>query len=323
MSDRLSTTSRGHLPALMLLLATAAWALSFSLGKDAGDRLNVVSGAGPQAFFGPTALQGVRFLLAAAVWFAVIPQARRGWTAEGAFRGLYTGLLLAGGIILQHLALDRTSPAATAFLTSLTILWVPLILCFSRRSLPARSLLISISIACVGLYLLLGPGLTTFRTGEMLGLACSIVFAFHLLAVSHVARLDSPWRMCGAQFLVCGVVCLVPAAAIQGATPADLFRFTLDTEILSRLGVILLFPTFIAFGLMNYYQHQVDPARAALIYMAEPVLAAAADFLITGRSLTSLELLGAGLILLANAIAEFLPARPATEAPEQLAASAP
>lgn len=295
-----------HFAAFMLLVATAAWALSFSLGKDAGSHLNVISGAGPQNVFGPTALQGLRFTIAAVLWFLILPQARRGWTLLGIFRGGYTGLLLFGGIFLQHLALDRTSPAATAFLTSLTILWVPLILCLYRRKLPAKALLFSIALAAVGLYLLLGPGLTTFRTGEMLGLACSIVFSFHLLAVSRVVAQENPWRMCGAQFLVCGLLCLIPVSIYQGASPADLLRYTLDPEILWRLGVILIFPTFIAFGLMNYYQHQVDPTRATLIYMAEPVLAASADFLLTGRSLTTPELLGAALILAANALAELL-----------------
>lgn len=310
MSSSPTNAPGSHFPALMLLLATAAWAVSFSLGKDAGARLNIISSAGAGDFFGPTALQGVRFLVAGVLWFLLVPHARRGWTARGVFRGGYTGVLLFGGIVLQHLALDRTTPAATAFLTSLTILWVPLLLCALRRKLPTWPLILSIAIACGGLYLLLGAGLTTFRTGEMLGLACSIVFTFHLLAVSRVVRQEDPWRMCGAQFIVCGVLCLLPASIEQGISPARLLAFSLDSEILWRLAVILVFPTFLAFGLMNYYQHRVDPTRAVLIYMAEPVLAAAADFLLTGRSMTPTELIGAALILVANALAELLPPPP-------------
>lgn len=296
----------------MLLVATAAWSVSFSLAKDAGHRLNELASAGDNAFFGPTTLQGLRFLAGAAVWFTLFPAARRGWTLAGTARGLYTGLLLAVGIVLQHLALDRTTPAATAFLTSLSVLWVPLLLSVRRRRLPALPLSIGVAMAAVGVYLMLGEGLTTFRTGEMLGLACSIAFSFHLLAVSRVVREEGPWRMCGAQFAVCGAVCLI-APWLAGETdvgPLRLLAMTADADIAWRLGIILLLPTLLAFGLMNVYQPLVDPTRAVIIYMAEPVLASAFDWLLTGRGLGGIEWLGASLILLANAVAELRPQDP-------------
>lgn len=308
----MTPVGRSHFAALMLLLATAAWAVSFSLAKDGGHRLNVLAGAGDNAFFGPTGLQGLRFTFAAVVWFAVIPLARRGWTWAGVFRGGYTGVLLAAGIILQHLALDRTTPAATAFLTSLSVLWVPLLFCLTRWRLPATPLLIAVGLASAGIYLMLGEGLTTFRTGEMLGLACSVAFTFHLLAVSRVVRQENAWRMCGAQFAVCGGLCLLLPLVMDPATPPlpAVLAMSLDAEVVWRLGVILLLPTFVAFGLMNYYQPFVDPTRAVLIYMAEPVLAGAFDWALTGRSLAGVEWLGAGLILLANLLAELKSAPP-------------
>ncbi|MFN4242522.1 MAG: DMT family transporter [Tepidisphaerales bacterium] len=303
---------RSHFAALMLLVATAAWCVSFSLAKDAGHRLNELSGAGDGAFFGPTALQGIRFLAGAVVWFALIPAARRGWTWAGVYRGTYTGLLLALGIILQHLALDRTTPAATAFLTSLSVLWVPLLLSLRRRSLPTAPLLVAVAMAAIGLYLMLGEGLTTFRTGEMLGLGCSLAFTFHLLAVSRVVRQEGPWRMCGAQFFVSGVVCFVlPLLVGESAVgPLGVLLLATDAEVAWRLGVILLFPTLLAFGLMNVYQPLVDPTRAVIIYMAEPVLASAFDWLLTGRGLSGIEWAGAALILVANAVAELRPQDP-------------
>lgn len=300
----------------MLLVATAAWALSFSLGKDAGARMNELVGAPAGTFFGPTVVQGARFTIAGVLWFLFIPAARRGWTKLSFWRGGYLGLLLGISIILQHLSLDLTTPAATAFLTALTVLWVPAIVAVASRKLPPYSLLLGVVIACPGLYLMLGEGLTSFRRGEMLGLACSITFAFHLLAVSRTTRQEGPWRMAGAQFLIAGLMALIPALWQQGMSPARVAPMLLDSQIAWRLVLLLLFPTFIAFGLMVVYQHKVDPTRAALIYQGEPALAAGFDYLVTGRTLSPIEFVGAAFILAANLIAELMPATKAEAKPQ-------
>ncbi len=297
-----------HFASAMLLIATAAWAASFTLAKDAGHALNVLSGSPDDAFFGPTMLQGVRFLLAAVLFFAILPAARNGWTRLGAARALMAGSLLGIGIILQHLALNLITPAATAFLTAMTILWVPLIQCIYKRKLPATPLLLAIALAAVGLYLLLGTGLTALHAGELLGLGCSVIFAFHLLAVSHVVRLENAWRMTAGQFAVAGLICLIPAYASHPLSPTSILPLILHANVLYPLLVILALPTFVAFTLMSLYQPKVDPTRAALIYQAEPAFAAALDFALKGRGLLPIELLGCAFILAANLTAELLPA---------------
>lgn len=292
----------------MLLLATGAWAVSFSLGKDAGARVNALAGLGHGAMLGPLVVQGVRFAAATGLWF-LLPAARRGWTGVGVWRGAYTGALLGAGVILQHLALEYTSPAATAFLTALTVIWVPLLLCVVKRRLPAGPLVVGVVLAVVGLYLMLGEGLTEMRPGEMLGLGCSLAFTFHLLAVTHVVKREGPWRMCGAQFAVCGVMCLAMAWGVQGERGGVWGAALGDAAVMWRVGAIVSFPTLVAFGLMTVYQPRLDSTRATLIYQAEPVLAAGFDYLLAGRGLTPMGLVGAVLIVGANLIAELLPAR--------------
>jgi drug/metabolite transporter (DMT)-like permease len=312
----MSRPDRTHFAAMMLLLATVFWACSFTLSKHVGDVFNHSTAFKTNSSFGPIAAQGIRFLIASFLFFAIFPASRRGWTRAGVLRGTYTGVLLAGGILLQNVALDLTTPATTAFLTSLSVLWVPLLACVFTRKLPDMALLIGVALAAVGLYLLLGEGLTQLRKGEMLGLACSIVLTFHLLAVSRVVRQEDPWRMCGAQFLVCGVVSCVVAMVVGPSwdkygpigTPFYALVYPLASpEIAWRFVLLLIFPTILAFGMMNVYQPRVDPTRAVLIYMAEPVLASLFDYLMTSRSLTALGMVGAALIVGANLLAELAP----------------
>jgi drug/metabolite transporter (DMT)-like permease len=48
----------------------------------------------------------------------------------------------------------------------------------------------------------------------------------------------------------------------------------------------------------------VEPSRAAIIYLSEPIFAAAFAWVSEGAAMSAMALCGAGLILVANMIAE-------------------
>jgi drug/metabolite transporter (DMT)-like permease len=60
---------------------------------------------------------------------------------------------------------------------------------------------------------------------------------------------------------------------------------------------------------MFYFQPKLDPTRAALLYLGEPIFAALYAYLAVGRTLSVMALLGAGLILSANVLVEVLERR--------------
>ena len=124
---------------LALLLATVFWGCGFTWAKSAGEAVQRQANLPPGAALGPVFILAGRFLLGGLLLFLLIPATRRGWTLRGAVRTLGVGLLLAVGLIVQHLGLDRTSEAVSAFLTSLSVLFVPLILTVALRRPPASS----------------------------------------------------------------------------------------------------------------------------------------------------------------------------------------
>jgi drug/metabolite transporter (DMT)-like permease len=73
--------------------------------------------------------------------------------------------------------------------------------------------------------------------------------------------------------------------------------------------LLVLFPTIVSFGLMTFFQPRVDPTRAALIYLTEPIFAAIYAWIFVGRNLGKTEMLGAALILAANAMVELVNVR--------------
>jgi drug/metabolite transporter (DMT)-like permease len=64
-----------------------------------------------------------------------------------------------------------------------------------------------------------------------------------------------------------------------------------------------------AFGLQTHFQPRLDPTRAALLYLAEPIFAATYAWIVAGSALSTTACAGAGLILAANALVEVIQSR--------------
>jgi drug/metabolite transporter (DMT)-like permease len=314
-SQRLTLAYPTGLPTLGLLLATLAWAGSFTWAKAAGDGVNQAAGLPSGALFGPLLLLAWRFTAAGVLWLMLIPGAWRGWSRESVGRSVLLGALLWAGQTVQMLGLDRTSEAVNAFLTSLTVVFVPLLMVVVVRRPPRGTLWLPVSLAAVGIWLMTGAAPTGFGAGEMLGLACAVLFSAHMIVLGEVARWDSPWRLAAGQFLSVGIgsvgACLL---VTHGAIPVTLpvqWAILTSSELWLYVMLLIVVSTMAAFGLMFYFQPKLDPTRAALIYLAEPVFAALYAYVAVGRTLSVIALFGAGLILAANVLVEILERRAA------------
>jgi drug/metabolite transporter (DMT)-like permease len=216
------------------------------------------------------------------------------------------------------LGLDRTSEAVNAFLTSLTVIFVPLFMVVIVRRPPRAVLWLPVGLAALGIWLMTGAAPTGFGVGEVLGLTCAVIFSAHMIALGEVARWDSPWQMAPGQFLTVGLVsaftCLFVDRGPASLTPAMQWAMLIDAKLWVYLAPLIVISTLAAFGLMFYFQPKLDPTRATLIYLAEPIFAALYAYLAVGRGLSTVALLGAALILAANVLVEVVERRGAKSA---------
>ncbi|HEY2586852.1 MAG TPA: DMT family transporter [Tepidisphaeraceae bacterium] len=305
-----------------LLLGTVFWGCGFTWAKAAGEAVQAAAGLSRGAPFGPIFLLAWRFLLAATIWFLVFPASRRGWTWRGFGWATLVGVLLGAGLIVQHVGLDRTSEAVSAFLTSLTILFVPLLMMFAFRKPPRPVLWIGVALATLGVWLMTGAQPAGFGLGEILGLACAFLFSLYILAVNAASVHETPWRMVGAQFGITAIICFVSCAFLRGGAtnlhPIQMAHILAVRTVCLNLALLTFFTTLVAFGLLTFFQPKIDPTRAALIYLAEPVFATLYAAIAVGHKAGIMTLAGAGLILLANVLVEVLSARGAHEPQEKV-----
>jgi len=298
------TTPRdAKIAALMLVLATVFWGFGFTWAKDVGDRINAAAGMAGEAMLGPVVALSVRFFFGAVLWLAIFPSARRGWTIGTLWRGGVIGGFLSAAVIAQHVGLTQTSAATMAFLTSLTVVIVPLMIAVGLRRLPRKRVVLAVAVATAGIWLLTGAKAERPSVGELYGIACATFYSVQLILLNILAPGDNPMRLTPAIFLVSGVISVAAAFVAPGhmSLPVSVLA---TPHVAIDLALLTIFSTLVSFGSMTIFQPRIDPTRATLIYMLEPIFAAAYAWVARGETMTPAGAAGAALILLANFAAE-------------------
>jgi len=245
----------------------------------------------------PVPFLAVRFLIGGVV-LGLIGR-RRTATAGERRHGVAAGVALLVGYVLQTVGLQYTSPATSAFLTYLLVVFVPLLTFVALRRRPHPLTLVGLGCAVGGLVLLTGGAAMSLGRGEVLTLGCALAFAAHIVILGETAARHDAIRLTCIQVLTVGLACLAASGATGGlAMPATAWAAAAFTGI---------FATALAFFAMVWAQRIVGPSRAALILLLEPVFAALLSW-VTGDSLPASALAGGLLILVSVVVAEVVPA---------------
>jgi drug/metabolite transporter (DMT)-like permease len=308
-----SPASCARAPTVALIIATLLWGCGFVWAKRAGEAVNALSGAGDRAPLGPIWVLIARFLMAGILWFIIFPGARRGWSWRLVGRAIVLGGTLALGMIVQHLGLDRTTEATSAFLTSLTILFVPLMMTLVLRRPPPRSIWIGVVLAAAGVWIMTGATSATFGVGELLGLACAFAYSINIIAVNLLVTKENVLPITAGQFLVLALICSAIALVLPhgpaSLSPGAIVNLFSHRDVGLNVALLGTLVTMGAFGLQFRYQPRIDPTRATLLYLMEPIFAAAFAYIAIHRGMTLPAVFGAALILVANALVELLQSR--------------
>lgn len=290
---------------LLLLFACIMWGGSFAWQKHGGNAINAAAGLPDTHALGQMLLMMWRFIIALVLWPILFPKSLRGWSWRTVYRSVILGCVFGGGMLLQAAGLARTSAGLSAFLTSLTIIFVPLSMTLLLRKPPPMVMWIGVAIAMVGIHLMTGSSAGGFDLGALFGLACAIVFSAYLILLNHHSIGESPWRLVLGQNLtitllsgLCAVVCYP-----QHLSSTVVFAAT-HSPALPNMLLLVVFSTIIAGGIMVFYQPRVDPTRAAMIYLTEPIFASAFAYFLIDEKMTVKAMIGGALILAANLLAE-------------------
>jgi drug/metabolite transporter (DMT)-like permease len=289
-TERAWNTRRPLLAEASILVAAATYGLTFAIVQDALEDTT------------PVGFILLRFAIGAAVLAPLAVHQQRRWLAArgaGAAAGMARAIVAFGivgflGYAFQNAGLEHTTTSNSAFITGFYVVFAPLVETVATRRRPATSVLIAVAGAVLGLFLLTGARLDLNR-GDALTLGCAFFFGWWIYLGGEYANRFHPVVLTTGQMGIF-VVLSAPVVAVQGI--GSLSGRVLGAALLTGIAASAL-----AFTLQLWGQQRVEPARAGVILMLEPVVAGIVGYAI-GERLGASGYVGALVILGAIVLAE-------------------
>ncbi len=287
------TTRSEALPTSALLVATAVWGATFVTVKDAL--------ASSDSFTFLALRFGVGALAAVALAYLATHRPTAETWRSVLRPGLVLGVLLYGGYVLQTVGLETTTPARSAFVTGLTVIFVPFVSWRWTGVRPPGRAFIAPLVALVGLQRLTGMSFSgPVPVGDVLTLGCAVLYAGHIAGTGKLGLGRSSLPLTAVQLAVVAVL-----------STASLPFVTRRFEPTPGYWAAVLFTGVVAsavnIGIQVWAQTRLSATRAAVIYSLEPVFALAWAAMTGFGWPSAAELVGGGFILLAVLISEVPP----------------
>ena len=279
---------------LLLFVAAAIWGFAFVAQREGMTHL------------GPLAFNGIRFLLGAAtvLVFIVLRQPLNSIFKQlshpyMALHGAMAGLVLFFASSFQQLGMIYTTAGNAGFITSLYVIFVPLI-GLMRGQASGKGVWLGAFLAAAGLYLLSVAEGFSMQAGDLLVLVSAVFWAFHLIILSYIAPQHDFRHIAFYQFLVTGMLSLLLAFFFEG--------IRLEAVGFSWLPILYtgILSAGIGFTLQIAGQRRAKADHAALILSLEAVFALAGGYLLLGETMSWKQLAGAALMLSGVVVAQWV-----------------
>lgn len=284
---------------LCLLLCTMLWGFAFIAQKTAMQTM------GPLTFSALRYMLGT-LLLAPFAFAEYQRQCRK--SALRLSRRLWGQIAVLSvafffGTWLQQAALLTTTVTNGGFLTSLYVIFTPIVVYFTGRVPPHPIIYLGAPLALLGIYLLTGADLHRFTEGDRMLVLCAACWA---VQVALLGKLVQETRL---------PLALSTLTFVFAALLSSLGALVLENPDLEGIGggwIELLYAgvlsTAVAFSLQAIGQRYVPPANAAIILSTESLFAALGGAVLLGERLSLVSYIGAALIFLAILVVEVIPA---------------
>lgn len=300
---------------LILLIVVFIWGSTFVLVKDALTDIT------------PLLFNLLRMALASLCLLVIYRRHIGHIDKRAVVYGAVAGLALATGYQFQTAGLRLTTPSKSAFITGMSVIFVPLLVAIPRlrpagSHAPRWNAFLGALLAFLGIVFITAPphgsySFASINTGDVLTLFCAMAYALHVVALAHF----SP-RMRFEQL----ALLQVSFAALFMAVSLPVFEHPhvhWSARVVIALAVAAVLATAVAFSVQSWAQQILPATHTAVLLTMEPVFAWITSLVILGQGLGLRSGIGAALILAGIALTELLPSRIQTKAHEGVGIAKP
>ena len=269
-----------RLAQLSMVIITIIWGVTFVMVKEA------LNDAPPYMF------ASLRFGLAFFIGLIYLNKSIINITHLEMTGGLVCGLCLFAGYAFQNYGLMQTTPSKSAFITSVSVILVPIILSVFKVKKIDFKIWISVFLATVGLYILLNPSGGQINIGDILTFGCALSFAIHIIIQDRYNK-DRIINFFVIQSLVASILSLLGSLIVE-----DISKIVFSREAISAILITGIFGTTFALLVMIWAQKILSASETAIIIAMEPVFAALFSVYFGYEILGLLSYLGAAIVVL-------------------------
>ena len=235
-----------------LLITALIWGATFLVVKDA---INLQT-------FPPFIFAALRFSLAAAcvIFFVDFKSIK-----DNALGPFLCGVILFIGYGFQNYGLEATTPTNSAFITSISVLMVPVILYVFRIEKISLRIWISVLIAFIGIQMI-SPN--EFNIGDKLTFGCALSFAIHIIMQDKFNK-DKIINFFVIQSSVAALLSFIASLIIE-----DIHQVVFSNEAIIAVLITGILGTTFALLVMIWAQRILSASETAILIAMEPVFAA-------------------------------------------------
>lgn len=275
---------------ILLLITALIWGLDF------------VAQSVAMSTIGPLFFCFCRFLLGALTTLIIVCLRKKSSPKSRHLKvGLIAGCCLFAGSALQQAGLIYTSPGKAGFITTLYIIFVPILsmIISKNKNKPDAKIWLCVIIAVVGLFLLTFNGSFILEIGDLYLLAGSLMFALHIIVIDKFGQSIDPYKFNIVQFFTASFLSLIGSFIMKESMGLNVIG-----ESIWAIIFVGMFGTSIAYLTQTLGQTNNNPTVASLIMSLESVFASLGGYFFLHDILSTKELIGCIIIFIAIVIAQ-------------------
>lgn len=264
-----------------LILATVSmgWGLSYLFMKLLVDTIS------------PFTIIALRFGIAFIVMLAIFYKKIIRVDAKTLKYSAIVGALLCGIFITLLYGMKDITASSAGFLTSTTVILVPILQTFLTRKWPGQKIILGVAIVSIGLALLTIGDDFTLALGSLYCLMAAFLYAVHIIVTNHYAQEGDTLQLGVYQLGFTALMATIGAFIFE--TPA------LPHEAIhwfAILGLALICSAF-GFVMQSIAQKYTTPENTGFLFSLEPIFASIFAFIFLHENMGLKGYFGASLIL--------------------------
>jgi len=272
----------------MLLMITLFWGASYYLTSVSLESVGIFT------------LNAYRFIIAFFLAVLIFFRRIRSVSKETLKYSIALGTVLSAVYVAANLGVKYTSLSNAGFLSSLAVIFTPIMVFIITKKTPEPKLAISIVLCTIGVALLTLSEQLRPSPGDLFCILCAICYALHITLTELIVKKDSvdAFHIGVFQLGFAGLLNLIFSIIIEGPSLPDTVPSAAAILILS------IFCTGIAFIVQSTAQQYTSASHVGVILTLEPVFAAIVAFAFAGEILLPRAYFGAFLMIASIVIME-------------------